>query len=99
MGQLHNQRARADKQLQVISVPNRIITASTSIEECGKKKLLRIEGTAGGFVRFTDDETDTTAPSASTKETIKTEEGFFYVVSTGKYILASASMRVEITED
>lgn len=99
MGTFYNPRAKANKQLNVISVPNQIIANATTIQECGKGKLLRINGTAGGYVRFTDDVTDTTAPSVSTKETIQTESGFFYVVSTGKYILTSAIMRIEITND
>ena len=98
MGSLYSPRAKANKQVKVLSVPNIVGDASATPLEVGKGNLCRIEGTAGGFVRFAK-EGDTTVPSASTKETIKTELGFFFVVATEDFILASATMRCEVTKD
>ena len=98
MGQFTNSRAKAGKQLQVISVPNLIVSADTTPAKVGKGKLCRIEGTSGGYVRFAK-AGDTTVPTSSTLETIKTAAGFFYTIATEDYIIASATMRCEVTED
>ena len=98
MGQFTNSRAKAGKQLLVLSIPNLIVTASTTPVKVGTGNLCRINGTAGGFVRFAK-AGDSTAPSSSTPETLQTEEGFFYVISTEDFIIASASMRCEVTVD
>ncbi|MCG3175375.1 MAG: hypothetical protein MOGMAGMI_00304 [Candidatus Omnitrophica bacterium] len=98
MGFKTNLRAQADKVLNVLSVPNEIFTGSTTPVKVGKGNLCRIEGTSGGFVRFAA-EGDVTVPTSSTRETIKTESGFFYVRATNEYIICSASMRVEVTGD
>lgn len=99
MGTQYNPRAKAMKTIEVLAVPEQILTASTTIIECGKGRMLRIKGVADGFIRFTDDVADTTTPTSSTKETLETEAGYFKVISTGKYIIASTSMRVEIIGD
>lgn len=98
MGQYHNPRAKASKQLNVVSVPNSIVAGNITPVFVGSGNLCRIKGTSGGFVRFAVDG-DTTVPSAATKETIETEAGYFYVISTEDYIICSAAMRVEVTKD
>jgi hypothetical protein len=97
MGQKYNPRAKADKHMKVIAVPQEIIADASTAKRVGKGNLCRIEGTAGGFVKFGDDSVE--VPSASTKETIKTESGFFYVVATDDFIRTSAAMRIEVIND
>lgn len=98
MGMFTNDRAKAAKQLAVMSVPNIVGEANTTPLFVGKGNLCRIEGTAGGYIRFAP-EGDSTVPTNSTPETIKTSVAFFYVISTNDYIIASAAMRVEVTKD
>jgi len=99
MGQYTSPRAKAGKELQVLVVPEDLVAdASVTQQRVGKGNLCRIEGTAGGFVMF-QDEGDATAASISTKETLKTELGFFVVISTKDFIRTSALMRIEVTKD
>ncbi len=98
MGEMYNQRAKASKTLDLSSVPNLIVAGSNSPVKVGKGKLCRIKGTAGGFVRFAK-AGDVTVPDATTKETFETEARYFYLISTEDFIITSAAMRVEVTND
>lgn len=99
MGQYNNSRAKAGKQLEVLAVPNRVIAdASAAQQKVGKGNLCRIKGAADEFVMF-QDEGDTTAPDATTKETLETEAGYFVVAATKDYIRTSAAMRIEVIGD
>lgn len=97
MGQKYNPRAKADKQLQVLAVPNQVIADATTAQRVGKGALCRIQGVTDGYVKFGDNAVE--VPSASTKETIKTPNDFFVVAATDEYIRTSAVMRVEVIKD
>lgn len=101
MGTKYNPKAKADKELSVLVVPDSIIAdASSNQFEVGAKNLVRVKGTAGGFVMF-QKKGSTTIPSAVTKDTMETEAGFFIVaVPEGlDYIRTSAAMRIEVIKD
>lgn len=97
MGAIYNPRAKADKEISVLAMPNQIIADATTAVQVKKGNLCRIEGTAGGFIKFGDENVE--IPTVSTKETLKTEAGFFIVAATGDYIRTSAAMRIEVIRD
>lgn len=98
MGQLNNSRAKASKTLDVLAIPHEIATVGTTPFKVGKGNLCRIEGATGAFIRFAI-EGDTTAPSSSTRETLKTPNDFFFVSATEDYLICSTNLRVEIIKD
>ncbi len=101
MGQWNCTKAKAARNINVESVPDEIIDdASAAQKFVGAGNMLRIEGTAAGYVMF-QVSGDTTAAGAATKNTLKTAVGFiFVVVPEGlDYIRTSAAMRIEITKD
>jgi len=97
MGQKYSQRARADKVVQVLAIPNEVLAGSTDAQFVGKGNLCRIKGTSGGFIKFGPANVE--VPSSSTKDTMETEAGYFIVASTDEYLRTSASMRVEVIND
>tara|TARA_R110000868_G_C10973188_1_gene771588 strand:+ start:107433 stop:107729 length:297 start_codon:yes stop_codon:yes gene_type:complete len=98
MGQKYNPKAKADKQLQVLVVPDSVIPDATAAKEVGKGSLCRIKGTAGGFVSFGPDDS-LVVPSAVTPNTMETEAGYFIVSAPDKFIRTSAVMRIEVIKD
>ena len=102
MGQYQSPRAKANKELEVLVIPQLApIPDATTAKEVGKGNLCRIKGTAGGFISFGDDEAVLNAGdiNVSRKETMETEARFFIVAATGKFIRTSAAMRIEVTKD
>lgn len=94
----YNEIAKADKQLQVLAVPSSVIADATSAQKVGKGNLLRIKGTAAGYIAF-DADGSLGAPSVATQDALETEAGFFLIVAPDEFIRTSVAMRIEIIED
>lgn len=98
MGQYYNPKAKANKDLEVLVIPDgKPIADATTAQKVGKGNLCRIKGTAGGFVIFGDE--NVVIPTVLTKDTMETEAGFFIVSAPDDYIRTSAAMRIEIIKD
>jgi len=94
-----NPRAKADKQIVTNAMPEKVIADATTAQKVGKGKLLRIEGTAGGFIAFDSDGSLGVPGALTNPPTLKTEAEFFYIVAPDSYIRTSAVMRIEIIRD
>lgn len=94
----YNEIAKADKQLQVLAIPSVVIADATSAQKVGKGNLLRIKGTAAGYIAF-DADGSLAAPGVATQNALETEAGFFLVIATDEFIRTSAAMRIEVVED
>jgi len=97
MGSLYSQKARANKELEVLVIPERAIADATAAKEVGKGNLCRIQGIADEFVIFGD--SAVVVPTVTTKETIQTEAGFFIVTAPADFIRTSVAMRIEVIKD
>lgn len=94
----YNERAKADKILDVLVIPEKVIADATAGELVGKGTLLRVKGVSGGFITFGEDSTVPT-PMALTGETLETPADFFFVVATNEFVKTSTAMRIEVIED
>ncbi len=91
----YTEKAKGKKTLQVLCMPDSILPGSTDAALVGKGNLLRIKGTAGGFITFGG----SAVAVADSTNGLETELGYFLIVAPDDYIRTSAAMRIEIVKD
>lgn len=95
----YTERAKARKTMDVLVIPEALVAdAFAAGVLVGKGNLLRVEGTAAGYITFGPDST-TAIPTAVTANTLKTPAGFFFIVATDEFVRTSALMRIEVVND
>ncbi len=97
--QRYVERAKADKQLQVLSVPDLVIAdASAAGVFVGKGSLLRIKGVTGEHIIFGSD--TSIGIVAGTEDTsVETPADFFSIIATDDFIRTSVAMRIEVNSE
>ena len=94
----YTDKAKADKQLQVLAVPDKVIASAVSAQFVGKGNLLRVLGTTNGYIAFGD--VNMAAPTITTQTALRTNTAsFFFIIATNDYVRTSVEMRIEVTED
>ena len=97
MGTKYSPKAKADRTLDVLAMPDQVIPDATSAKKVGKGNMLRVSGSASQYLAFGKDSMD--APTSNTPNAIETPADYFVIIATDDYVRTSAVMRIEVIKD